>query len=733
VKITRTMLLVTVAGTTFLSTGALAQTEPQAPDAIAGDIVVTAQRRSERQSQVPISITAYTAENLRSVGIAEARTLTQVTPGLNFQSVGSSAQPVIRGIGSSGSSVGDSSNVATYIDGVYQPFQAANFLRFNDIERIEVLKGPQGTLFGRNAAGGAISITTLNPKLGDFTGRLSASYARFNDVQLNGFTSVPLGDRAAFSLSGNYTHTDGYRQDIFLNKKLGYLRAFGVRGKFLFEPTDRTTILLSGYYNRSNDLTTFGNQALDGDASIRASVPNVLLATKPNTSSLTIEPINRVRSWGGNLKIDQDLGFATLTSLSAFSKARQFAFTDSDLSPIANSQSRINFGDDMVSQDLTLASNGSGRLKWLIGATYYVEDGFFYNRTFGPIATPGFPPLTSGQNIDDIHIEAFAAFAEGEYKLTDRLTIAVGGRYSRDKPRFSGARILAPTVADNPATRVSNAAAFSKFTPRVSVRYAINPRLNAYATFSQGFKSGVFNANQLQVAPVRPEVVTAYEVGMKGALSPLVSFDAAAYYYDYKDLQAASFGATATNVTLRNAAKAEIYGFEINGNVNPVQGLTLRGGLAYTHGIYKDFAGAQGFCRSPCTNGVTTGTPIGGNTAFALNASGKPLIRTPRIQANGTVSYETNIGDNGKVGGNVTVSHTDKMAHEVSGNFIQPAFTVVNANISWTSPDDHYRATVFGNNIFNENYIAGILVSGIAAAVTYAQPATYGIRLEYMF
>ena len=175
--IVRFALLASIASTAVISHGAYAQDSAvtaqsaAVPDAGTGDIVVTAQRRSEKQSQVPISLTAFTADSLARTGVNDARTLTQVTPGLNFQSVGSSAQPSIRGIGSTGSSVGDSSNVSMYIDGVYQPFQAANFVRFVDIERIEVLKGPQGTLFGRNAAGGAISITTLSPKLDETTGK----------------------------------------------------------------------------------------------------------------------------------------------------------------------------------------------------------------------------------------------------------------------------------------------------------------------------------------------------------------------------------------------------------------------------------------------------------------------------------------------------------------------------------------------------------------------------------
>jgi iron complex outermembrane receptor protein len=705
---------------------------PQSPaqETSSQDIIVTAQRRSELLRDVPISITAFNAESLAKTGVTDARGLMQVTPGLNFQQFGSSAQPLIRGIGSTGGSVGDSSNVAIYIDGIYQPFQAANFLRFEDIDRIEVLKGPQGTLFGRNAAGGAISITTLKPSLNAATGKFSVGYGRFNEVELNGFVSTPLSDKVAVSLSGNFTRNDGFRRDIFLNRDVGYLRSHSVRGKLLFEPDPATQILVSGYYRWSNDLGSFGNQPLNGNTVIRRTVPNILLANEPNTSALTVENVNQVKVYGGSLSIEHDLGFAKLTSLTAFSNARQFVLTDSDLTPAANLQTKINFGTDMVSQDLTLTSTNQGPLSWLVGGTYYREHGFFRSSTFGGLFVPSdTPPLTAGRFIPDVDIKAYAVFAELTYRITDRLTAVAGGRYSNDRPSYTGTTIVVATGLPNTAAQVSPSESFSSFTPRVALRYAVTPTLNAYASYSRGFKSGVFNSNGLQVDAVKPETVDAFEVGMKGSLSSVFSFDTAAYYYDYKNLQQLSFGTTPTTLILRNAAKAEIYGFEANVTARPLAGLTLRGGLGYVHGEYKSFPGAQGFRPTTDANGV----PIGGNTTFIFDASGHPMIRTPRVQANGTVAYETAIANGGKLNFNVTGSYTAKMYHDVSSNTVQPAFTVVNSSISYTTPDQHWRLTIWGNNILNETYIAGILISATATAVTYSKPATYGVKLGYMF
>jgi iron complex outermembrane recepter protein len=716
-----------------IHSGAKAQTTATPPSSAAkasdavGDIVVTAQRRSEKLSQVPISITAFTGEALAKTGVNDARTLTQVTPGLYFQSTSASAQPAIRGIGSTGSSIGDSSNVAIYVDGVYRPFQAGNYLRFADLERIEVLKGPQGTLFGRNAAGGAISITTLNPSLERASGHFALSYARFNDFEANAYISAPLDDKWAFNISGNVNESGGFRQDIYQNKKLGYIHYYSGRGKVLFQPSDATTIILSGNYSWMNDLTTFGNQPLDGNTSIRALVPTIQIPVLPNTSALNLEPINIVETYGGSLKITSDIGFATLTSLTAFTKGRQYVYTDSDLTPAAFVQAKIIFGDDTVSQDLTLSSNGSHRLSWLVGGTYYRERGFYLSRVYGGLRVPGDAPVTSGIDVNQVAIDGFAVFAEATYKLTDRLTLVGGLRFSNDKPSFTGTAYIAATGLSGPT--VAPNASFSSVTPRLAIRYAITPDVNAYLSYNRGFKSGVFNAASLQATPVSPETVDAFEVGLKGAPTRTFAFDAAAYFYNYKQLQFASFGATASTIILRNAAAARIYGFEANATVRPLEGLSLRGGLAYTHGEYTEFIGAQGF--RPTTN--SAGVAIGGNTAFSFDASGQPLIRTPRFQANATLAYKWTLASQGIVDFNVTGSHSSRINHDISGNTQQKPFSVVNANVTYTTPDTHWRVGLFGTNIFDEKYIAGIIVSGIATAVTFAKPATYGARIEFLF
>lgn len=692
------------------------------------DIVVTAQRREERLSNVPISITAISGDALTSAGITSTRDLTQVTPGLVFQSVGSSAQPFLRGIGSTGASIGDSSNVAIYVDGVYQPFQAANYLQFVDLERIEVLKGPQGILFGRNAAGGAISVTTKAPSF-DPTGRFGISYGRFNEIEGTAYVSAPLvADKIAFRLSANLLKGGAFRRDINLNRDMGYKRYGSYRAKLLVKASDAVDILFSGFYTGFNDLSTFGNQPLDGNTRVRALAPDILIPTRKNTSALDIVPSNKVRNYGGSMLVTAEFDWATLTSLTAFSRGHQAYFTDSDLTPASFSQSDGTFDDDMVSQDLTLTSTSRAPVGWVLGATYYRERGTSRIRSNGGLlVTSPNPPLTFGVDVPRIAIDAYAVFGELTYRLAPRVTVVGGLRYSRDEPSFSGNAIIVAT--NSPAATVGGSDSFNSLTPRVSVRYEITDRTNMYASYSKGFKSGVFNANSLQIASVRPETIDAYEVGIKGAPSRTLTFDAAAYFYDYKNLQFAAFGATTLQPTLRNAAQARIYGGEANASVIATPGLTLRAGLAYTHGEYSDFPGAQGFRPAVDANGV----PVGGNVSFAFDASGQRLIRTPRIQTNATIAYATDLANDGSINADITGSYNSEIRHDLAGNFRQSPYSIVNTSLSYVLPDGHVRGTVFATNILSSLPIAGILISQSTTSVTYQRPAQYGVRLEYMF
>jgi len=240
------------------------QTE-QGADADSGEIIVTAQRRAERLIDVPISISALSGNALEQAGIRSTEDLTAVIPGLNFATNGAFAQPTVRGIGTTVTSAGNDANVAIYIDGVYQPNQIANFSDLVDLEQVEVLKGPQGTLFGRNATGGAIRVTTKRPS---FTpeARLTASYGRFDDVRLTAFGTAPLSDEIAVSFAFLYGDDQGYVRNIGTGNRVADSNAMSIRGKILLQPTDGLEFILTASRTERSANPAFTLGVLDGNS-----------------------------------------------------------------------------------------------------------------------------------------------------------------------------------------------------------------------------------------------------------------------------------------------------------------------------------------------------------------------------------------------------------------------------------------------------------------------------------
>jgi iron complex outermembrane receptor protein len=275
--------------------GAAAQDE----DSDENYIVVTAQRREERLTDVPLSITTLGGEELAKSGITSTLNLGQVTPALNFATQGVFSQPTIRGIGSTGQGIGDNPNVATYVDGVYQPAQYGGVLDLNNIERIEVLKGPQGTLFGRNATGGAIQIITRDPEK-EFGGNITVKYARFNERVANVYVTGGSGN-FAMDVAGYYLKDDGYIRDIARDDMVGSRENKTVRSKMKLDVSDSVNFTVIGTFSDREDNTVISGYNLDGNSATGVANPGQPLAVRPNTTSQSFLPVNSVRQRGWTL------------------------------------------------------------------------------------------------------------------------------------------------------------------------------------------------------------------------------------------------------------------------------------------------------------------------------------------------------------------------------------------------------------------------------------------------
>lgn len=688
------------------------------------EIVVTAQKRAENVQDIPVTISAFSQSDLVSAGASASQDLTFLTPGLTFARSSINAQPTIRGIGARNSSGGDEPNIATYFDGIYMPDQNTNLFDLANLERIEVLKGPQSTLYGRNATGGAINIVTRNPKINETSFDLGVSVGRFGYYKLNSFVSVPLAyDKAAVSVSGLMVGDDGYIHNVYLNSRQGKRTSKVVQGKLLITPSEKTDLLFNAFYAEGDDNVTFSGQAYQGNSRARtASNPtgiplSVVLPQGKFETATQFVPFFKTSQFVGSAKLSTDLDWATLSAVLGYTKTSSHSKSDSDLSPLQVSTSEIQMEGDSNYGELVLTSNPGGALDWIVGITgfrsYGAQDP---NTSSGAGASPVVTRTSSGQRA-----LAFAGFAEATYSLAPNLYLTGGMRYSYERKRSFNRPWLTNVITRGEAS-------FNDVSPRAVLRYEFSPNDNVYASYTQGFKSGVFNSITVAgtITPARPEKIHAFEVGAKTSPANWLRLNAAAYHYIYKDLQTTvvqiQTGGTQTSV-LENAPKATINGFEATAEVSLAKGLRFTAGLSLLDTKINDFRNAS--INVPIYAG---GLPAGNQNVIS-NITGNELVRAPAATFNLGFGYETNFAG-GTLNANAQAFFSSRWFAELGNRYAQPAYENVNASIGWSSPGDTYRISVFGKNLTNNYAGVALLTTTIVDNFTPQKPRWFGVSLD---
>jgi iron complex outermembrane receptor protein len=675
-----------------------------------GEVIVTAQRREERVRDVPLSITAATAAVLTNAGVQNTGDLQKVTPGFMIYMYGGAPQPVIRGISSGGGSAGDSSNVAVYVDGMYLGDEQTQLFDLPDISRVEILKGPQGTLFGRNAAGGAVRVITLSPSFTP-TGTLTASYGSFNDVMLKGFVSGPIiHDKLAASLAAYYEHSDGWDHNVLTNKPGGGLKSWLVRGKLLFTPTNDLKITLSGYYLDRNNQASFSGLALGGNTQARAFAPGALIVTKPRDFAVNTPVGSGSNGYGAELNIEYNSPIGTFTSITGYQNAYVFIKADADATPAAIAYYDQHEPINSVQEEVDFASKKLwNRFSFTLGAFYYGA-----SEKFLPLAIDSQPGVVEAELWEDAKTSAWAVFGEGYVDITDKLQAIVGLRYSSE--RKFGWGHFGPTIVETPF----KSATFTALTPRVSLKYSFTPYTNVYFTYSQGFKSGLSDTLDGQLAP---EHVYAYEGGLKSRVTPQLELTAAVYHYDYINLQVQTVGNGLMGNGTQSAAQASITGFEGDATWHPIHDLTFIAGLSYIDATYGSFPAAIVNVANSCNCGAPL-TPV--------NVAGKHLQRTPPWTVNLTAEYEHAFAP-GTLTADMTVYSTAKWYADLNNRISQPSYTTVDAQLGWQPAGTKLKFSVWGKNLTNALYIYSFFVSAQADEATYAAPTSGGVRIDYSF
>ena len=698
--------------------------DAQAPENSSGDIIVTAQRRSEKLIDVPASVVALDAASLQKSGVTSTRELTQVVPGLNFVASGTYQTPSLRGVTVAGSAPGIESPVAIFVDGVYQTAQAAALFDLPDITQVEVLKGPQGTLYGRNATGGAILITTQEP--GDaFTGKVHLAAGSFGDHEVNGFISGPITQGVGFSLSAAHHDMDGYSRNIVTGKDAGKLKSNLVRGKLAFEPTEGIKFTLAGYWSRRYDESTFASTVLNNNTAARRVDPNVLIASEPNTTSTTFPSFMRNTSRGVSLRGDFDLGIGTLSSISSYNKVRTTIQTDADYTALPVASYIIQQRERAYAQDLIFTSNRLGPVDFLLGASY-----IDIKAAYLPLQIIGVTSIYARARS-----KAGSAFGELTYHLTDQLSLTGGLRYTEEQRSLYGSFTGAyPFLGET---------TFHKLSPSIVAKYDIADLGNVYASYKEGFKSGDFNmTSPLPGAKAtKPEQIAAYEVGFKSRQLGPVRFSTSAFYYDYTDIIVSVYS-LGTGI-LTNAAKARMKGVDFEAELRATKDLTFSGSFSILDATYKKFEnavvnaprppfGTPGLAASAtCPAGVY---PCGNVTTNAGDISGNKLPRAPKSTINLASDYRFDIGSYGEGRIHLNAYRNGGFFWELGNRIKQSPYWVANGRLT-VSPADYPNLSfsAYVKNIFNEHYTQGGNIVGTADTVNFAAPRSFGVSFDAGF
>lgn len=721
-----------------------ANEQASARETTIADVIVTAQRREERLQSVPVAVTAITSDDLKRTGMTRLVDLNQIAPGLNIQQRSSYTQPTIRGVGNSAQTLGNDPNIAFYVDGAYMPTGNGSQFRFPDVSRIEVLRGPQGTLFGRNATGGLLNVVTLDPPSDAMHYKGTVSYSRFDTIETDAYVGAPLTGNIAVGVSGFYAHSDGYITDV--NKPgqhPGRSTTYGLRGKLKFDTGDRFVAVLSGQYSYNDDpfpllpgvLFDTSPAALKSPA---GPAPFITVTDTPyvianNTAS------SKFHEWSTIFNATYSFDNFDLISNTSYRDGHYYAYNDGDFSPYYNNKLSFDNFFHNFSEDVRVQSTGDGPFKWLLGGfAISSKDSYIDWDSSGGVAPFRAPVYVSQLFINQAYVKtvAYAAYGQLSYDLTDQLSIIGGLRYSSEKKS-----VLVDAIFLRQPRFQEDSVTFDDLSPKITAQYKFNDTSMAYATFGQAFKSGTFNPLQITAnaanVPVKPEEITAYEGGFKTDLSRNIRLNAAVYYYDYTNIQTTINNPAGGNLLL-NAAKARIKGgeLEVFGNFPDAftagDRLRISANLAYLNAKFTDFPRAAQTIYDSVNDGV--GCPLNVQVCNVIipNAAGNRLARSPEWTGNLTVGYRLE-RDWGALDFDISAYFSSMFFHNEANTpeIAQPSYSKVNASISYTRPDDHVTFSLWGKNITDETQIiTPYLFAGRGVGAAWYPPATYGASIK---
>jgi iron complex outermembrane receptor protein len=738
-------IVLAIASNVALSQTTSAPAAPVVDNDELGEVVVTAQRRAENAQKVPLALSVVGATALQDRNITDLSEVSQLVPNLNLAEVQGRARITMRGVGLDSIAPGVEGAVAFHTDNVYISRSAAAFASFYDIDRIEVLRGPQGTLYGRNATGGTINVITARPTE-DTEGYAKVTFGDYSTVNTEAAISGPVvGDEILGRLSVQTQHHEGYNRNIVTGDKIDGKDSQAARGQLAFKPTDKLSVRLSvDFYRDDSSAGGYHSFGAGGRTATGAVIPTKNDAnggTNPTDIrdiAADQDPNLNQRFYGGLVDVSYELGLFTLKSLTSARETQN----DLDYSIVLGTLSRYAQGSssehaDQFSQEFQ-ASASTDRNKFVAGLYYFHENNFGYTAFPFSLKLFGGPDVlkqgyfSGGRLLTD----AAAVYSQDTYSLLDDLRLTVGGRYSVERKKVNERSMVDLTRNYNPdnplmGTTGQNQATFHSFTPKFGIDYDLTQNVLLYASYSKGFKSGTFSLGSL-LPPLRPEQVKAYELGEKATLfGGHLRTNLALFWYNYSDLQV---GKVVNNiVSLENAATARIKGAELEVIAQPFE-------APFTVSVSPSYLDARftNYITSDPSRLAGDGHTVDEFGAPAFNLSGNYLSQAPKFKLNVGAEYTVPAP-----GGHVslraeTVYTTRVYFSSYNLPFVsQGPYAITNAFVNYETSDGRWETGAYIRNMFDKTVAASATVLGSIPGFPIAgylePPLTFGVSLRYRF
>jgi len=612
---------------------------------------------------------------------------------------------------------GQEPSVSTYVDGIYQPTVFGALTSLANIQRIEVVKGPQGTLFGRNATGGLINIVTRDPSEHPELD-LDASYGNFNTKRVTayGTSGITTGVSADLALYYN-DQSDGVGHNVATGDRLRATQSIDIRSKVLIDASDTTKIHLGGDYSHNRGYVGNNLGILPGSAAPDGSTH------QPNFYDINtnIDPLNRNSTWQVNGKIEQQFRPFDLMAISAYTQTKDYENYDDDATPLPILNVVLSQKTKVFTQELQLVSKKGSPLTWIVGAFYYNS-----NARGTPTGTGLRGLAFGGGGINargNLKTESVAVYGEATYEILPKLDLTVGGRYTRDHKILTGGfdatDINGNVLSTTPLAKASKT--FSDPTYRAILDYHLTSTILTYASYSRGFKSGGFDTGFPNGVPFKPETLDAYELGVKSQFfDKRLTLNIAGFHYNYKDLQLpvlVNINGAVSQVTV-NATSAKVNGVDLDGSFRLSHRLSANFGFGYLDSTYGKFPDA------PCTARNAAAVTY----QYVCDVSGNRTTNAPKFSANfgATYTLPTSVGDFALTG---SYAYRSTFYFTPDDRFVQHGYGLVNGQLGWTPESSRFSVSLFVENLTNKKFTtAQFGQAGLPDEYIAGRPRFFGIE-----